>query len=120
MDDLYHEEILEHAREPQNFGVLDDADVVIQEANASCGDQFTFYIKLSEDKQTIETVQFEGQGCAISTAACSLLSEAVVGRTLREIQAMDVTSMQELIGAEIGALRLKCLMLPLRGIVKAL
>ena len=94
--------------------------MVIEEANASCGDRFTLYVKISEDKQTVETVQFDGAGCAISTAACSLLSEAVIGKKIVDIQAMDVTSMQEMIGAEIGALRLKCLMLPLRGLVKGL
>lgn len=120
MDDLYQEAILEHYREPQNYGVMDGADFVIEEANASCGDSFTFYVKLSEDKQVIGQVMFIGQGCAISTAACSILTEALVGKPALLVKDYSPEKMQELLGIEVTALRLKCLMLPQRAVEKVM
>jgi L-threonylcarbamoyladenylate synthase len=116
-DDLYHEEILEHYKHPSNFGTLDEFDEEAHETNASCGDSFTFQIKIAAD-QSIKKIAFTGVGCAISTAACSLLTEYLTGKHISEIKKIDIVFMQNLIGAEITATRIKCLTLPPRALQK--
>jgi nitrogen fixation protein NifU and related proteins len=86
MDDLYHQEILEHYQAPHNFGVLDGADHHLEEANHSCGDVFTFYIILDDHKSKIINLSFKGVGCAISTAASSLLLEYLKGKPVAELK----------------------------------
>jgi nitrogen fixation protein NifU and related proteins len=118
MDDLYHQQILEHYQAPHHFGVLDNADHHHEEANHSCGDVFTFYLATDEHKSKIENLSFMGVGCAISTAASSLLLDHLKGKSISEIKTLDQTFMQDLIGAEISTTRLKCLMLPARALEK--
>lgn len=80
--DLYRDVILDHNRRPRNFGDLAGADATIEGFNPLCGDRLTLRLKMSEDR--IEDIRFEGQGCAISTASASLMTEAVKGRTRPE------------------------------------
>lgn len=123
MDDLYQEFILDHYKHPRNWGENKNADFIISESNASCGDSFTFYITFeANDKgiQVIKDVQFNGEGCVISTAASSMLTEALRGKSTKELKWLDVTYMQSLIGVEISAARQKCLMLSARAIQKGL
>jgi nitrogen fixation protein NifU and related proteins len=118
MDDLYHQQILEHYQAPHNFGVLDGADHHLEEANHSCGDVFTFYIIFDNHKSKIINLSFKGVGCAISTAAGSLLLDHLKGKLVSEIEPLDQAFMQDLIGAEISTTRIKCLMLPARALEK--
>ena len=76
--ELYREVILDHNREPRNFGELAGADHVIDGVNPLCGDKMTLYVKLRGD--VIEDVRFKGTGCAISVASSSLMTERVKGR----------------------------------------
>jgi nitrogen fixation protein NifU and related proteins len=79
LNDLYRDVILDHNRRPRNFGDLAPADASVEGFNPMCGDRLTVRLKLDDDK--ISDIRFEGQGCAISTASASLMTEAVKGKT---------------------------------------
>jgi nitrogen fixation NifU-like protein len=126
-DDLYHQEILDHYHHPDNYGEIKNAGLVIEETNASCGDSFKFYIILDIQKSLprrqagkIQNLSFTGTGCAISTAACSLLTSKMKGQPLSKIKNLSPKFMQSLIGAQITPARLKCLMLPAKALKRAL
>lgn len=82
--DLYQEVIFDHNRNPRNFRAMDDADRQIDGFNPLCGDRLTLFIKLDGDK--IADASFQGQGCAISTASASLMTDIVKGQTEDEAQ----------------------------------
>jgi nitrogen fixation NifU-like protein len=82
LNDLYRDVILDHNRRPRNFGALDSADASVEGFNPMCGDRLTVRLKMADDK--ISDIRFEGQGCAISTASASLMTEAVKGKTRAE------------------------------------
>jgi nitrogen fixation NifU-like protein len=86
LTDLYRDVILDHNRRPRNFGALDDAQAVAEGVNPLCGDRLTLRLNLADDR--IENIRFEGQGCAISTASASLMTEAVKGKTRGEALAL--------------------------------
>ena len=77
--DLYRDVILDHNRKPRNFGPLESADARVEGFNPLCGDRLTLRLKFANDE--IRDIRFEGQGCAISTASASLMTEAVKGKT---------------------------------------
>ena len=79
LNDLYRDVILDHNRQPRNFGALEPADASVEGFNPMCGDRLTVRLRLADD--TISDIRFEGQGCAISTASASLMTEAVKGKT---------------------------------------
>ena len=79
LNDLYRDVILDHNRRPRNFGNLDAADASVEGFNPMCGDHLTLRLKLHDD--TISDIRFEGEGCAISTASASLMTEAVKGKS---------------------------------------
>jgi len=80
--DLYQEVIVDHNRNPRNFGKLDDADRVAEGYNPLCGDRLNLYVKLDDGR--IEDIHFDGSGCAISVASASLMTDALKGKTLAE------------------------------------
>jgi len=82
LNDLYRDVILDHNRQPRNFGDLEPADASVEGFNPMCGDHLTLRLRLNED--TISEIRFKGEGCAISTASASLMTEAVKGRTRDE------------------------------------
>lgn len=84
--ELYQDLIVDHNKRPRNFGKLDDATYFAEGFNPLCGDQVTVYVHL--DGEQISKVQFEGEGCAISTASASLMTEALVGKTISEADAL--------------------------------
>jgi len=84
--DLYQEVILDHNKHPRNFGQIEAADHCARGDNPLCGDQLTLYLKMDGDR--VAEVGFEGQGCAISTASASILTEVVLGKTLEEVDAL--------------------------------
>lgn len=83
--DLYQEVIFDHNRNPRNFRAMDDADRQIDGFNPLCGDRLTLFIKIS-DGGVISEASFQGQGCAISTASASLMTEIVKGKTEEEAE----------------------------------
>lgn len=80
--ELYQEIILEHSKKPRNFYELPKADRIIEGFNPLCGDRLKLYLKLNEDK--IESISFLGTGCAIFKASASMMTEAVIGKTVQE------------------------------------
>jgi len=82
--DLYQEVILDHNKRPRNYRRMEDADRTGQGYNPLCGDKITVYLKLDGD--TVTDVSFEGSGCAISTASASLMTEALKGKPVQEVQ----------------------------------
>jgi len=86
LNDLYRDVILDHNRRPRNFGGLDSADASVEGFNPMCGDHLTLRLKLNDG--TISDIRFEGQGCAISTASASLMTEAVKGKSRTDALAL--------------------------------
>lgn len=84
--ELYQEVIFDHNRSPRNFHKMDDADRVAEGHNPLCGEQLTLYVRLKDG--LIDEVSFVGHGCAISTASASLMTEAVKGRTVDEVESL--------------------------------
>ncbi len=86
LKDLYRDIIVDHNRTPRNFGKLDPADAHADGYNPLCGDRLTLYVNLEGDR--IRDIKFEGNGCAISTASASLLTEAVKGKSRQEAETL--------------------------------
>ncbi len=84
--DLYQELIVDHNKNPRNYGVLADANRRAEGYNPLCGDKVTVYLHVDGDR--IDDVRFEGAGCAISTASASLMTQAVKGKTVAEAEAL--------------------------------
>jgi nitrogen fixation NifU-like protein len=118
MDELYREQILEHYKRPHNFGRLDEPDLEYEDNNPFCGDEQHVTIRLDEGGRVAE-VAFEGQGCAISTAATSLLTDELAGKTREEVLRLPKEFVLDLLGIEISATRMKCAMLGLKVIKSA-
>ena len=85
LKDLYRDVILDHNRNPRNFGRLEPADAQADGHNPLCGDRLSVFVRMNGDR--IEDLRFEGKGCAISTASASLMTEAVKGRTRAAVDA---------------------------------
>ena len=112
-EQLYREQILEHYKRPENFGRLEQPDLSFEDTNPLCGDEQHIELKLGEDGRVAE-VAFDGQGCAISTAATSMLTEELVGKTPDEIIQLPKQFVLDLLGIEISATRMKCALLGLK------
>lgn len=97
MDDLYQQVIIDHGRKPRNFGKLAEANHVKEGYNPLCGDKLTVY--LQEENGKILQAQFEGEGCAISMASASLMTEALKNKTLVEAEIL-FTAFHELLTSE--------------------
>ena len=113
MDELYRDQILEHYKRPHNFGPLEDYDLEFEDTNPFCGDEQHVRIKLNEDGR-VDDVRFEGKGCAISTAATSLLTDELEGMSREELLRLDKDYVLELLGIDISATRMKCALLGLK------
>jgi len=115
-EQLYREVILDHYKAPRNHGLLDPHDAVAEGQNPLCGDEITVTVRFGEG-DVVERVGFEGQGCAISQAATSMLTELVTGKTAQEIAVMPKEALLEEIGIPLTPVRLKCALLGL-GVLK--
>jgi nitrogen fixation NifU-like protein len=109
--DMYRQQILDHYKNPRNYGELDDADFSHVGENPSCGDTIRMDVRLEDDGDTIDYVAFSGDGCAISQASASLLTEQLPGTTLSELDAMDRDDVVDMLGVDISPMRIKCAVL---------
>jgi len=112
MDDLYRDEILEHYRNPHNFGILESPTTSKEGANPLCGDRITLMLTIGDDG-TVQNVAFTGRGCAISQASASMLTDEIRGKSLEEISHMGRQNVLDNLGIEISPARMKCAMLSL-------
>jgi nitrogen fixation NifU-like protein len=113
MDDLYREQILEHYKRPRNYGRPERVDLEFEDTNPFCGDEQHVFLALGEDGRVAEA-RFEGKGCAISTAATSMLTDELVGLTRQEVLRLPKQTVLDLLGIEISATRMKCALLGLK------
>lgn len=116
MDDLYREHVIEHFKQPFNFGRLDKPDVTTPAANPSCGDDIIIDLKLDNDQQITE-IGWEGRGCALSRASASILSQWAVGKSLSQVQTLSDQEVLEVIKLPaLSGSRVKCATLFVRAL----
>ena len=113
MDELYREQILEHYKRPHNFGRLERFDLEYADTNPFCGDEQHVTIRL-DDSGRVAEIAFEGKGCAISTAATSLLTDELIGMSREELLRLPKDFVLDLLGIDISATRIKCALLGLK------
>src|SRR3972149_2749342 len=112
--DLYRELILEHWQNPQNYGEMRGADLVVEQVNPLCGDEVTFYFKFSREnlrsqrlrrsqksQRRIAEVSFVGKGCAISVASASILTEEMKGRSVGDLSKLTGEDVFKLLGGPV-------------------
>jgi nitrogen fixation protein NifU and related proteins len=114
VDALYRDYILEHYKNPRNFGTLEPHDLEHHDHNPLCGDEMGVHIRVEGDK--IADLRFHGQGCAISQAAASIASEELIGMDLESVAALDAEWVMDLLGIAISPTRRKCALLNLKVI----
>lgn len=116
---IYQQNIVDHYKNPRNKGSIDNADFVVYEVNTLCGDGLKFFITLDSSKVTVVDVKFEGEGCAISQATASMLTEEIKGMTLEELKKNVTKDMiLEMLGIDLNPARLKCALLSLECLRK--
>ncbi|MDP3639577.1 MAG: iron-sulfur cluster assembly scaffold protein [Nanoarchaeota archaeon] len=122
-DDLYREHILDHFKNPRNFGELANCTLRHKEQNPLCGDEMEIMLKIdgqqAQEKKLVD-IRFQGQGCAISMAAASLLSEHIKGKSIEDVKNVQPEEMLGLLGVQVGVVRRKCALLALKTVHKAL
>jgi len=115
---LYQDQILDHYRNPRNFGSLEKPTNQASALNPTCGD--SLHMDITVENGTIVDVRFNGSGCAISLASASLLTEHVKGKSAETISALEPKTVLELLGVPLSPVRLKCGLLSLETMKKAL
>ncbi len=118
MEDFYKEYILDHYRNPRNFGMLDAPDATAEDLNPLCGDRIRFDLQIDADGR-VSDVKFSGKGCAISQASASMLSESLKGEKLEDVARLSQERVLENVGIGISPARMKCAMLGLKVVKSA-
>lgn len=120
--DFYRETILDHYKHPRNFGHLPGAHVTSEEINVSCGDRIGIEIRIGGTvKHTvISDIRFFGEGCAINQASASMLTEKVKGMDTSAVMKLNIDDVETLLGTTLTPSRVKCALLPLEAIQKAI
>lgn len=113
MDDLYRELIIDRYKNPHFRGSLDPHDISFEDDNPLCGDHIRIDLRINGD-QRVSEVAFDGHGCAISQASADLLAESVMGKTLDEVKKITKQDVLDMLGIELGPVRLKCALLSLK------
>ena len=115
---LYQEQIIDHYKTPQNCGDLANANVAVVGNNPLCGDVISIKLKIANG--TLERMRYLAQGCAISIASASLLSEAINGEKTSNIKELRLKDIINLLGIELGLSRVKCALLPLETLLRGI
>jgi nitrogen fixation NifU-like protein len=109
--DMYRQQILDHYKNPRNYGEIEDPTYTHVGENPMCGDTIEMDVVLDDDEETIEAVAFRGDGCAISQAAASMLSTELTGMTVAELEELDRDDIIDMLGVDISPMRVKCAVL---------
>ncbi|BDE05735.1 iron-sulfur cluster scaffold-like protein [Vulcanimicrobium alpinum] len=117
MDDFYKEYILDHYRNPRNFGHLERVDASAEDLNPLCGDTIRMELLVADGK--VADVRFSGKGCAISQASASMLTESIKGMPLEDVARLPQDAVLENVGIGISPTRMKCAMLGLKVLKSA-
>jgi len=118
--DMYQEIILQHYRSPRNFGALESATLVGEESNPLCGDHIRMQLTVDPATKSVREVRFDGDGCAISMASASMLTEKVKGRPLEEVGNLTRDDVLHLIGIPLSPVRVKCALTGFAALGRAL
>ena len=118
MNDIYSENIMDHYRDPQNSGTLKNPDVKFHDSNPLCGDEINIEIKIENNK--LKDVKSSCQGCAISKASSSIVSEKVIGKDIKDIMKLEKEFVLDLLKIPLNPMRIKCAMLFLRALQKSI
>ena len=113
MDALYRDYILDHYKNPRNFGTLEPHDLEHHDHNPLCGDELGVHL-ITDDQGTITDLRFHGQGCAISQASASIASEELIGMKADEVAGLGADWIFDLLGIDISPTRRKCALLSLK------
>ena len=113
MDDLYREVIIEHYKNPTYRGHLDPHDIQFEDSNPLCGDHIEITMQVGDDG-VVKDARFDGHGCAISQASADLLIESIIGKPLDDVKQLNKQSILDLLGIDLGPVRLKCALLSLK------
>src|SRR4030066_1493529 len=113
MDDLYRELIIDRYKNPHFRGSLEPHDISFEDDNPLCGDHIRMDLRLNGEG-TVSEVAFDGHGCAISQASADLLAEFIIGKSLEEVKQLTKQDVLDLLGIELGPVRLKCALLSLK------
>ncbi len=113
MDALYRDYILDHYKNPRNFGELEPHDLEAHDHNPLCGDELGVHVRVSGEGK-IEDLRFHGQGCAISQAAASMASEELIGMKVEDVAGLRAEWVTDLLGIDISPTRRKCALLSLK------
>lgn len=123
MDDIYREVILDHYKNPRNFGKISNPSCSFHLYNSACGDDITIDLVVSNQGsgvRIIKDVKFRGNGCAISTASASMLTEIVLGKDKKYVEKLVSRDIIKMLGVDLTPSRLKCALLPLEVLQKAI
>ena len=113
MDDLYREVIIEHYKNPAFRGRLNPKDISFEDSNPLCGDHIIIDLKVDENNKVADA-RFDGHGCAISQASADLLLESIIGKSIDDVKALNNQTILDLLGIDLGPVRLKCALLSLK------
>lgn len=113
MEDLYREIIIDHYKNPQYRGHLDPNDIHFEDDNPLCGDHIEITLRVDESGKVVDG-RFDGKGCAISQASADLLIESIIGKPVEEVKQLTKQDVLDLLGIDLGPVRLKCALLSLK------
>jgi nitrogen fixation NifU-like protein len=113
MDDLYRDLIIDHYKNPQYRGHLDPNNIHFEDDNPLCGDHIEITLRVDENGKVTDG-RFDGKGCAISQASADLLIESIIGKPVEELKNLSKQDVLDLLGIELGPVRLKCALLSLK------
>jgi nitrogen fixation NifU-like protein len=113
MDDLYREQIIDRYKNPHYRGELNPHDIGYEDDNPLCGDKIRIEIRVDKNGFITEAV-FRGRGCSISQASADLVVESIIGKSIEEVKQMTKEDVLDILGIELGPVRLKCALLPLK------
>lgn len=117
-EELYREIILDHYKNPRNFGLIENMDIDYFDENPLCGDEIRITAKVVDKK--ISEMKFNSKGCAISQATASILTDELIGKSIEEIKQLDLNYITHLLNIQLSVSRVKCAMLALIALKKGI